>query len=412
MRCIKVEVEAGKSNLLIKSRIESFLEICIEECMPSLYFKAILPYMDTNDQFIPLEGVLSTDISQYPLESQAKFMYSSWLKAKGEVLIYDYFLSYRWGGDSQLVLATHDRLSLFPYPSATEDREVKVFLDHRRMKAGDNFKTVFAKSILSSTVVIPFISFEAMNRMILKKDSTEEDSVLIEWILALEGVNSETSNIKKLFPVFIGRRDKTSGSLSNLFADPFLPSDPMDHRNIIQCLPDSPADKLLVTSLAKARVLLTENGVQPSDRLDQMTIKSIVESLRDQLGLFLNKCARQNDEFFVEEICRGARNILKDHVTAFTVKDIFTSPLPVAGMKISEDGQGAESYQKLWEMIHTVSKVKDMSSLTAYLEEISLTEASELQYLNDEIIDSICLYLKTVPSITFKKIWKTLTNDH
>ena len=143
-----------------------------------------------------------------------------------------------------------------------------------------------------------------------------------------------------------------------------------------------------------------------------MTIKSIVESLKDQLGLFLNKCMKQNDEFFVEEICRGARNILKEHVTALIVKDIVTSPLPVADMKISEDVQGTESYQKLWEMIHMVSKVKDMSSLAAYLEEISLTEASELQYLNDEIIDSICVYLKTVPSISFKKIWKTLTNNH
>jgi hypothetical protein len=141
-----------------------------------------------------------------------------------------------------------------------------------------------------------------MERMILRKDSTEEDSVLIEWILALEGVNSEISNIKKLFPVFIGRRDKTSGSLSNLFTDPYLPSDPMDHRNIFQCLPDSPADPLLVTSLAKARVLLTENGVQPSDTLDQVTIKSIVASLRDQLGLFLNKCMTQRKVNILDKI--------------------------------------------------------------------------------------------------------------
>jgi hypothetical protein len=314
MRCIKVEVEAGKSNLLIKSRIESFLETCIEECMPSLYFKTVLPYMDSNDQFIPLDRVLSTDISEYSPESQINFRYSRSLWTKEEVLRYDYFLSYRWGGDSELVVATHDRLNLFPYPSTTKHREVKVLLDHRRMKAGDNFKAVFAKSILSSTVVIPFISFEAMDRMISRRGSAEEDSVLIEWILSLEGITSDKSNIEKLFPVFIGRRDKTSGSLSNLFTDPYLPSDPMDHRNIIQCLPDSPADKLLVTSLAKARVLLTENGVQPSGRLEQMTIKSIVESLKDQLGLFLNNCIRQVDDYFIEEICRSANNILKDHL--------------------------------------------------------------------------------------------------
>jgi hypothetical protein len=182
------------------------------------------------------------------------------------------------------------------------------------MEAGDNFKAVFAKSILSSTVVIPFISFEAMERMIIRKDSAEEDSVLIEWILALEGITSENSSIKRLYPVFIGRKDKISGSINDPCKDSYFLLDPPDHRNIFQCLPDSPTDQLLVTSLAKARVLLRENGIEPSDRLDQITIKSLVDSLLELLGLFLNKCKRQDDEFFVEDICRKANDILKAHV--------------------------------------------------------------------------------------------------
>jgi hypothetical protein len=62
-------------------------------------------------------------------------------------------------------------------------------------------------------------------------------------------------------------------------------------------------------------------------------------------------------------------------------------------------------------MIHTVSKVKDMSSLAAYLEEISLTEASELEYLDDDNIAKICGWLKDIPSKAFKKMWKLLTTN-
>ena len=139
---------------------------------------------------------------------------------------------------------------------------------------------------------------------------------MIEWILSSEGITSDKSNIERLIPVFIGRRDKISGSINDPFKDSYFPLNLTDDRNIFQCLPDSPTDLLLVTSLDKARKLLTENGIQPNNKLDQITTKSIVDSLLDQLGLFLNKCKRQDDEFFVEEICRSANDILKDHVTS------------------------------------------------------------------------------------------------
>ena len=62
-------------------------------------------------------------------------------------------------------------------------------------------------------------------------------------------------------------------------------------------------------------------------------------------------------------------------------------------------------------MIHTAGKVKDMSLLAAYLEEISLTEASELEYLDDDNIAKICGLLKDIPSKAFKRTWKLLTTN-
>jgi hypothetical protein len=184
--------------------------------MPHLYSKVIIPYGSDADKFIPFNKLINADISSLSFsdscdEDLKRILYTPWLRMKEAVLSYDYFLSYRWGGDSQLVLAVHDRLNLFPYPSVKVSREVKVFLDNRRIKDGENFKAAFAKSVLSSTVVIPFVSVDAMERMIADQRCAKEDSVLIEWILALEGLNVDKSNVKRIYPVFIGRRDKMSG---------------------------------------------------------------------------------------------------------------------------------------------------------------------------------------------------------
>jgi hypothetical protein len=299
----------------------------MEECMPSLYYKVILPYVDADSshQYIPLDRLLSMDTSSFTvfdhkIGSQAQSLYANWLRIKETITHYDYFLSYRWGGDSQLVRATHDRLSLLPYPSPRDRREVAVFLDQRRLKDGENFQSAFAKSMLSSTVVIPFVSFEALERMILRWGYPEEDNVLIEWILALEGLRSPASNISKIFPVITGRRVTLSGSISNIFADPYKVNS-VDQRNILQSLPDSTSDPLMVSSVARARQLLTDNGIEPSSALDQMTVKTAVSTVMKHIGVMLHEYAPPTEELIVRDICKKANDILKDHVTTKEVSE-------------------------------------------------------------------------------------------
>jgi hypothetical protein len=153
-----------------------------------------------------------------------------------------------------------------------------------------------------------------MERMIVDQFSVKEDNVLIEWILALEGLYSAKSNIEKIFPVFIGRRDKVTRSLSNIsiLQDPYYSARPLDRRNIIDCLPDGQSDPLLVASLAKAREMLIANEVEPSSKLDQLTVKKIVSGLLEHLGIFLNDLISQKEETFVKEICKQANDILRD----------------------------------------------------------------------------------------------------
>ena len=137
INCIKVVVENTSSNLLVKSRIETFLQSCKDECMPHLYSKVVIPYGNNavfspgsdTDKFIPFDKLLTLDISSLSFsdirdEDMKRSLYSGWLRIKEKVDDYDYFLSYRWGGDSHLVAAVHDRLYLFPYPSVKVNREV------------------------------------------------------------------------------------------------------------------------------------------------------------------------------------------------------------------------------------------------------------------------------------------------
>jgi hypothetical protein len=193
-------------------------------------------------------------------------------------------------------------------------REVKVFLDDRRIKDEENFKAAFAKSVLSSTVVIPFVSVDAMERMIADQRCVREDSVLIEWILALEGLNDDKSNVKRIYPVFIGRRDKMSGSITNISTVPYFGASGFDRRNVFECLPDKPSDPLLVASVNRAREMLVTNGVAPSSKLDQMTVKNIVESLKDHIGIFLHDLHTQKEETFAKEICNRVNDILRTTV--------------------------------------------------------------------------------------------------
>lgn len=328
--CIKVEVEIGKSNTLVRSRIESFLRVCIEECMPYLYYKVMLPYGEANDQFLPLEKLLIGDVStltlaESPTGKSIPSKYSSWLRVKDILTKYDFFLSYRWGGDSQLVTAIHDWLSNFPFPSQVDLREVNVFLDQRRIKDGTNFKSSFAKSILQSTVVIPFISLDSLQKMIINRQRSDQDSVLIEWILALEGKENLSCNIKRIFPVVVGRRDKFDGTIHNIFTEIYT-STFSASGNIFDSLPDSISDPLLVASLGRARELLSEIGMEPSNVFTQKFVKSIVSSVMENLGFMLHEHADQSEKLHIREISQKAHNVLKDCIESSAATEvIFTN---------------------------------------------------------------------------------------
>ena len=94
INCIKVVLENTSSNLLVKSRIETFLESCKDECMPHLYSKVVIPYGSDVEKFIPFNKLINADISSLSFsdscdEDLKRTLYSPWLRMKETVLNYD-----------------------------------------------------------------------------------------------------------------------------------------------------------------------------------------------------------------------------------------------------------------------------------------------------------------------------------
>jgi len=105
---------------------------------------------------------------------------------------YDISFSYQKGPqDKELTLAMFTMLSNFS--CGGELRAVKVFLDERRLQHGRRSHEDSVKSIVNSTVVVPIFSVDALAK-IVKHDPLVVDSVLLEWICAIEGYKSDYSS--------------------------------------------------------------------------------------------------------------------------------------------------------------------------------------------------------------------------
>ena len=92
------------------------------------------------------------------------------------------FISHRWGGfDDKLVSALFDRLTL--HTVGTSNRSIFTFLDSLRLQLGKHFQLDFAKALVKSSVIVPFVTRNALERMTVgRHDANKEDNVLVEWM--------------------------------------------------------------------------------------------------------------------------------------------------------------------------------------------------------------------------------------
>lgn len=245
--------------------------------------------------------------------------FAIWLPAESTLQdTYDVFLSYRWNEyDSAFTLGLFD---IFSYLTiGTDKRSPTVFLDRMRLENGRNFKSDFVQSLSQSTLIIPILSCEALERM-LSHDPRQEDNLLIEWICALECSKQHKHNpqlgtrVERIYPVMFGKRT-VEGAMRDLFQSGYLTKLP----HVVPTASLRRAAKLL----HKIGVLkLPAEGHELSENIHQYTVNEVVQEIVAFQGFaaWNTKFSDVSDGAMLES-AREIMNLLR----AVTMKSVQTA---------------------------------------------------------------------------------------
>lgn len=107
--------------------------------------------------------------------------------------VYDIFLSYRVGIDSDFVKLIYMRLST----------KYRVFFDKECLKCGEDWEAGFIMGVLNSRVFVPIITLNTF-RGEKTPYSGRQDNVLLEYEIALELLNQKKGKLKCIYPLLVG----------------------------------------------------------------------------------------------------------------------------------------------------------------------------------------------------------------
>jgi GTPase SAR1 family protein len=296
---ITIHVVDGNNPVSIHDRLRDQIQEIISECLKSLKFISALKYQignithhlqqqqQNNSLLIRLNQIrslvekktaLSINIpgGRNLLSSQeAVQLYGPWLTDFLSYDEFDLFISYRWGRyDSNFVKALFDRISLHSIDQSM--RSAKIFLDVKRLQAGENFQMSIVNSLSKSLLIIPIVSSDALQRMIALQP-TDEDNLLLEWICGLELMKhcqqqqhkAGLSRLVKFMPVFFGTRTDEN-TIRNFFQE-----------NLLSELPITQP----TACLEVAKRLLSQAGIAMSNEMMTATVKDIVTQVTKYLFL-------------------------------------------------------------------------------------------------------------------------------
>ena len=139
-----------------------------------------------------------------------------WVRPQTEAS-YDVYICYRQASEGALAqLLFHD---LSNRTIGDEGRGVRVFLDRVRLSRGQRWDAGFARSLATSAVCVPLMSYGAVQRMeLLDPDGGNDfhDATLLEWMLTLE-LHAQ-GRIKAVQPILIGKI-QPDGTMSDYSED-------------------------------------------------------------------------------------------------------------------------------------------------------------------------------------------------
>ena len=310
--CIRLDV-CGENPLIIFNRILEQIQCSIGECMNALRCFPCVPFTPEGSSFtldlgsdscilLPLARVQEVVENHSVLNGRggrsiidavtAKSRYGAWLHIYELLDRYDVFLSYRWGEfDKLIVRAIFDMMRNFNI--GHNHRAIEVFLDEVRLKNGRRIEEDFLRSLKGTAVVIPVVSYDALQKMLVDDVTEEVDHVLMEWIFAIECLESSQSRVRRIFPVFCGERSKVTGEIASIFGSP-----------ILKKLPDVKP----VMCLRTVERCLRQIGMIPSAQFETYTVRNVVDRMLSFLGITINKTTSDGDQ--VESIARSVLELL------------------------------------------------------------------------------------------------------
>lgn len=290
--CFALHILVQNTEVVIQ-RMETVIASVIADAYHSLHSTILLPCSGSSgggpDQgsdeslFVPLHAVRSAVETKKGLwlgsslasPSQLSSRFAAFLPPKGLLPSYDIFISYRWTPkhgafctDSEFASKLFDVVG--SYAIGTRGRRPEVFLDRNRLEEGRRFDQDFMTAMANSAVVVPLVSFDALQRMLTVQPGLQRpcDNVVLEWCLVTE--LQEQGRVECVLPVIIGKIE--AGIVSNIFDD-----------DVMGRLPEVPCEP----EIAKVREFLTKNGWRESRKLATLTIKSVVDSICNCLGIML-----------------------------------------------------------------------------------------------------------------------------
>jgi len=193
-------------------------------------------------------------------------------KNKGLLTSYDVFISHRHIDKqkrSDINGSQENRLIELMYDQLTNcnsigenGKSIDIFLDTRRIPDAKHFEENFAKALVTSRLFVPMVSRHSMDKMTTFNPITGNDSVLVEWIMALTLRESKKCEI---FPILLGTL--TDDKAYDLFSE----KDP-----ILKKLPNVTPR----ACIARAKHLLMTNGCSFDEaRIDRYTVNGICSEL-------------------------------------------------------------------------------------------------------------------------------------
>jgi GTPase SAR1 family protein len=350
---ILLEVE-GTYALSVYQIIQEFIQGALQECMNALKFTAVLPVFTNDgydatatnglsvDCYIPID--LITDkiskkqrlnyLSNKSLSTEEmKSMFFPYLELTG-IKMYDVFVSYRWSEfDSNFVVGLYNGSTRRVVGES--NRQIAIFVDHKRLKKGENFQQQFAEALINSTMIVPIISAEALARMKNHNPHTE-DNVMIEWMLVSECLKSKQSRAEKALPVFYGTVD-IGGKIGKIF----------DHIN------ELPKDVIPTASIAVVKSCLTKMGMTASDSIDSWSVFTVVNSMMKNLGIDLSEKKSNN---YIRDVCNEVYETLVD------CKGIHSFIPPASSALLGNIGGLVEQRRSEIEANRTAEQAKSVDS--------------------------------------------------